>query len=447
MTNVIEARSSHVILKMKFSMPKPPNYMRGQDRIDYLEERAWVSNDFVDYAGRQGKYSDKETPQSERFVIAPDKGNYLEYVSRQGTFSGKGKKGDSPKGTGVWGKDGPLEGAELERVKKVFQNTGGNIWHGIISPTKEFGDSMLDTKEKAIEFTQSCFTRFVASTHLRYDNVEWFCGWHDDSESGIKHIQFAFCEKDKHINAKGELSYTQKGLIKQSALADALVSFEEYFSGHAQDVHIARDVFFKTFKQLSPRDVKVELATDLLQLAKDLPKVKGRAGYRSKEFEPFRERIDNLADKMIKYIPELNKNYINLMDKVAERETRFGDTAKQFSKMQPSDKIARLRQDIRERIGNSIISFAKRLDYNERQKDYEALKEQKLSMMAQARAEKFLRQQQKSERRSDLKRFNRLFSRFYASTSGKDYLDEFYKDIEKYKKDNVVNDSGDDENH
>lgn len=447
MANVIEARSSHVILKMKFSMPNPPNYMRGQDRVDYLEERAWVSNDFVDYAGRQGKYSDKETPQAERFVIAPEKGNYLEYVSRQGTFADKGSKSENPKGTGVWGKDGPLEGDDLERVKKVFQTTEGNIWHGIISPTKELGDLRLDSKEKAIEFTNACFTRFISSTHLRYDNVEWFCGWHDDSESGIKHIQFAFCEKDKHINAKGNLSYTQRGLIKQSALADALVSFEEYFSGHAQDVHIARDELFKTFKALSPRDIKVDLASELLQLAKDLPKVKGRSGYRSDEFEPYRERIDKLSGKMIKYIPELNKNYINLMDKVAEREERFQETAKQFSKMQPSDKIAQLRKDIRERLGNSIISFARRVDYNDRQKNFEALREQNLSMMAQARAEKFLRQQQKSERRADSKRFSRLFSRFYASTSGKDYLEDFYKDIEKYRNENAVNNSNDDENH
>lgn len=429
MNNSMEARSSNVILKMKFSMPNPPNYLKGQDRLDYLEERAWVSNDFVDYAGRKGKYSDKDSSLDERLVVSAERGNYLDYVSRQGTF---GDKGVGSSGTGVWGKNGTLEGEELERVKKVFQTTDGNIWHGIISPTKALGDVQLDTKEKAMDFTKACFTRFLKSTHLRYDNVEWFCGWHDDAESGIKHIQFAFCEKEPHINAKGKKSFTQKGTIKKSVLADALVNFEEYFSGHANDVHIARDDFFKKFKILTPTDVKKNMALELCDLARDLPKVKGRVGYRAEEYAPFRDRIDKIADKLIKDVPLLNESYIDLSSAVAEREKRFNNTAQQFRAMQPSDKISALKMDIRERLGNSIIAFAKRVNFENKTQEFESVKKNRTMMSAQ-RAEKYLRQKQKSEKRAQNKRFQRLFNSFYSSINTRDYLDEYYRDLERIK--------------
>lgn len=443
MDNVMEARSSHVVLRMKFSQPNPPNYMKGQDRIAYLEERAWVSNDFIDYAGRQGKYEDKQVPLNERLIF-PEKGTLLEYVSRQGTFANKQNLGtEKSNGTGVWGKNGELVGEELERVKNVFKKTGGNIWHGLISPTKEIGDALLNSKEKAMEFSKACFEKFLKATHLRYENIEWYAGWHDDSESGIKHIQFAFCEKEKHLNSKGQYSYTQKGTIKKSVLADTLVDMEEYFSGRAKDVYIARDKFFTTFKNLSPKDIKKNLLNDLIELSKTLPKVEGRKGYRRKEYEPFREQIDKLANDMIKNVPELNRNYIDLISKVSEREERFKKTAGQFNNMQPTDKIAQLRLDIKERIGNSIISFANRLNsFDKKTKEFVALKGLKLSLMAQAREEKFLRQKQKVERRAENKRIKRLFSAFYTNVSSNNYLEEFYREMEEFHQQQIENTQG-----
>ena len=53
---------------MRLSMAKPPNYLKGQDRLAYMEERAWVSNDFADYCGREGKYADKAEPFEEKMT-------------------------------------------------------------------------------------------------------------------------------------------------------------------------------------------------------------------------------------------------------------------------------------------------------------------------------------------------------------------------------------------
>ena len=397
--NNIEIRSSHVVLRMKFSMPNPPAYMKGQDRLDYLEERAWVSSDFIDYAGRKGKYSDKAKSHDEQFSVLPEKGNYLDYVARRGIFADKGEKGNGVDGTGVWNENGELSGEELEKVKKIFQTTGG----------------------------------FLASTHLDKNNITWYCGWHDDSESGIKHIQFAFCETAPHLTGKGEKTYTKKGVIQPTVLADALINFEEYFSGHREDVHIARDEIVKTFKKISPSEVKKELALELLNLAKVLPKIQGRIGYRSEAIAPFRERIDNIVTKMIRDIPTLNRQYIELMSKVQEREERFKNTAQQFRNMRPNTSQTKLRRDIKERLGNSIIAFAKRVDYTERQVAFNTVKEKNISLMQSVREEKLMRQKQTSERRKKTRRFIRLLNMFYKETTSRDFLEEYYNDLEHLK--------------
>ena len=433
MNKTIEMRSSNVVLRMRFSMYNPPKYLKGKDKLAYMEERAWVSNDYIDYCAREGKYADKAESADCKFAITPEKGTYLEYVSRRGNFADKDKL-NAPIGMGIFGKNGNIEGEELERVKKHFQTTKSHIWHGIISPSRELGDKFLKDKEMAKEFVQSCFTRFLSSTHLDYDNVEWYAGWHDDSASGIKHIQFAFCEKDQKLNKFGEVAYTQKGLIKKSTLADALINFEEYFSGHRNDVHLARDDISQKFKNLNVRNIKTNIADALLKLAQDLPNVVGRAGYNHKAYEPFRERIDKLSDKLIKSVPELNKSYIKLISRVSEREERFLATAKDFKNMQPTDKVAELRKDIKARLGNSIISVAKRMKFTiENDNAFMLLHQERLSMMEQMRKESKLRRKKQSERRKEIKRIRRAFDNWYSEMSAPDYLEEFYLSLQRFK--------------
>jgi len=424
---------------MRFSTAKPPNYLKGQDRLAYMEERAWVANDFAEYCGREGKYADKAEPFEEQIVAKPIKGTYLDYVARRGTFADKAND-DNPEGTGIWGKNGKLEGEELARVKKLFATTPGIIWHGIISPAKELGDKFLNSKEKAMEFTNACLTRFISSTHLQADNVEWYAGWHDDAASGIKHIQFAFCEKGERLNSKGVKGYTQKGVIRKSALADALLNFEEYFSQHRNDVHLARDDLMAKIRPLKARDVKVDFANDLLKLANDLPEVKGRAGYRSKEYEPYRERIDALVDRLIKEVPAIRDSYIQLMSKVKEREERFNKTAGDLKNMHPTDKIAELREDIKVRLGNSIIAFAQRVKFTDDfNKNFAALQASKLAMMQQRQEEAKLRRQKQNEQRKRRKRFSRLFNVWWQSENNRDLVAEFYEHIAKLQNENISN--------
>ena len=421
--------STNVVMLMAFTKASPPSGMKGEKRLAYMEERAWFSGDHIDYAGRTGKYADKAESHDEQFAQLPTHGNFMDYVSRQGTFAGKGEAGGhAPSGTGVFGRHGAIEGKALENLRAELKKTKSIIWHGVISPRKEVGDKLLADKAAAMEFMNANFDRFLNMTHLKAKNVEWYAGWHDDSTSGIKHIQFAFWEKAPHPNAKGGKSYTRVGSIRKQALADGLELFEEYFSGHQHDVHIVRDNLSKYLKQASPKEVKREIANDLIALAKVLPKVRGRAGYNHPDYAPYRKQIDAIALKMVRDVPAVRMRYQAVMTRVAEREARYRAVAAGMTNMQPSaDKIAELRADIQARLGNSVIGMARRFAYDEKTVEWAKYREEQ-DYLRQNQLKRRAKQQQERERKRNFKRIARMFDAWYSS-EGQEVL-EYYEEIE-----------------
>lgn len=424
-----QTSSANVVMLLAFTRPAPPAGVKGQQRLAYMEERAWFSGDHIDYAGRMGKYADKAESHDEIFAQVPSHGNFMDYVSRQGTFAGKGEGGGhAPSGTGVFGRQGAIEGKALDALREELKSTKSIIWHGVISPRKEVGDRLLASKEAAMQFMEANFDRFLNMTHLKAKNVEWYAGWHDDSSSGIKHIQFAFWEKAPHPNAKGGMSYTRLGCVKKQALADGLEQFEEYFSGHQHDVHIVRDNLRKYLKQASPKEVKRDIANDLIALAKVLPNVRGHAGYNHPDYAPYRKQIDAIALKLVRDVPAVRERYQAVMERVAEREARHKAVAENMKNMQPSaDKMDKLRADIRARLGNSVIGMAKRFAYDEKTVEWAKYREEQ-DYLRQNALKRRARQQQERMRNKNFKRMSRMFDAWYAS-EGREVLD-YYEEIE-----------------
>ena len=161
---------------------------------------------------------------------------------------------------------------------------------------------------------------------------------------------------------------------------------------------------------------------------------------RSKEYEPYRERIDALVDRLIKEVPAIRDSYIQLMSKVKEREERFNKTAGDLKNMHPTDKIAELREDIKVRLGNSIIAFAQRVKFTDDfNKNFAALQASKLAMMQQRQEEAKLRRQKQNEQRKRRKRFSRLFNVWWQSENNRDLVAEFYEHIAKLQNENISN--------
>ncbi len=423
------ATSKNVVMILAFTQPKPPAYLKGERRAQYIEERAWYTSDHVDYAGRTGKYEEKATPHDEQFAEIPEHGNFVDYVSRRGSFSEKGGKGGyAPSGTGIFGRNGAIEGKDLENLRKELKATKSNIWHGVISPRKEVGDKLLANKQMAMEFMKSNFDRFLNTTHLKAKNIEWYAGWHDDSTSGIKHIQFAFWEKGSHTDSRGKQSYTQRGCVSKRSLADSLEQFEEYFSGHRDDLHIVRDNLSKYMRQASPKEVKREIARDLIALAQALPATRGRAGYNHPAYAPYRKQIDAIALKLIRDVPTIRDRYQAIMDKLSEREERHKAVAAGMENMSPSDRtMTDLRNDLHTRLGNSVIAMARRFSSDAKSVEWNKIREER-DYLRQNRRKRLAKQRQERERKSNYKRMSRLFNAWYSSEAQS--VLEYYEEIE-----------------
>ena len=424
-----KASSANVVLIMAFTQPSPPSYLKGERRKQYLEERAWYTSDHIDYAGRMGKYDGKAESFDEQFAQLPGHGNFLDYVSRQGTFSGKGEAGGHDlSGTGIFGRDGKIEGEALEALRKELQTTKSNVWHGVISPKKEVGEKCLANKEMAMEFMKANFDRFINMTHLQAKNVEWYAGWHDDSKSGIKHIQFAFWERAPHLNSRGKECFTQRGCIPKHALADGLEQFEEYFSGHRDDLYVVRDNLSKYMRQASPKEVKRSVAKKLIALAGALPKVNGRAGYNHPAYMPYRKQIDAIATELIRDVPAIRERYQAVMSRLGERESRHAAVASAMRGMQPSgDAMDKLRADIRARMGNSVIAMARRFAFDEDAAEWDELQKEQ-DRLRREKLKRHARQRQNHLRKKNYKRISRLFDTWYLS-GGQSVL-EYYEEFE-----------------
>ena len=417
-----QVTSANVILRMAFVQPTPPAYLKGARRAQYLSDRAWYSGGHIDYAGRMGQYAGKAVSYEDRFTAGCHKdGNFIDYVSRQGTFTSKGVAGGRAEdGTGIFGRDGVIEGEALQRLRKELRETKSIIWNGVISPRKEVADTMLSSKRAAMEFMQANFDRFLSMTHLRAENVEWYAGWHDDAASGIKHIQFAFWERKPHRTARGDMKYTYRGCLDKQALANGLELFEEHLSGHKNDIHIARDNLRKFMLQASPQDVKRSIAKDLIALSAKLPKVQGKAGYAHPLYAPYRAEVDAITQRLINDVPQVRERYDNIMGAICEREIRYMRVAAGMTNMKPDPlKTEQLRADIQVRIGNSVIGMARRFASDERAVQWANIR---------AEQERMARKCLAARRRKNLKKALRLFDQWYAGEQ-QDVLD-YYRDLE-----------------
>lgn len=423
--------SPNIIMNISFTPKNPPAYLKGKARSAHIAERAWYESDYIDYAGREGKYAEKATSHDEKF-FAPEipHGNYLDYVSRTGSFAVKGEKGASGKGTGIFGKNGVIEGKDLEALKARLKSTKSIIWHGYISPRREVGERMLADKQAAIEFMQANMERMIKRMHLNAKNVEWYAGWHDDSVSGIKHVQFSFWEKEPHLNSRGKKTFTQRGAISKTALADILEQLEESVSGHQHEVHTVRDELRKRLQGVTPLDMKKSLIKELIALGKALPRVQGRAGYNHPAYAPYREKIDALVKRVLTEIPSVRQGYANVQDKLREREQRFQAVASYMREMQPTDTVSPLRADLHARIANSVISLAKRFSFGENMERWDKLRaeNEKRSRIAKRNSERYMRQKRNHERVRDLNRISNLFDAWSANCF--DEVEKYYMELE-----------------
>lgn len=343
--------------------------------------------------------SNKAEHASERaFYNGTAQYNYFNYTEKDGKVV---KDDDNLKGTnymektsGVFNKDGVLSSSQKAELAQKLKETKSIIWHGFISFDDETSP-YFNSQEQCIKFINRTMNSYFERNGLKMDDFEFFCSLHSDTDH--RHIHFAFFEKEpKMINRKtGKLEYRQKGTLgdreyilnnevvpkgtagakmkthdygRESFLLEANLYLEE----NKYDLEIARRSLMDEMS-VARNDILTqlrykELRSSLIELNRKLPN-KGRKGYNSKEMKPYRPDIDKVASLYLDTVPGLRLKHNELVKEVFKRESAAKEICKRedlsYEKV-GLPTITKLKEDLKGRIGNTIIKLATGIDYDVR---------------------------------------------------------------------------------
>lgn len=329
--------------------------------------------------------------------------NYASYtLNHEKTQTHKDSLDYFTKSTGAFDLNHVYKKEELKTLKKDLKKTKSIIWHGFISFDTELSKKM-NTEEDCIKYLNRNMGVLIENSHLDKNNLNFVCSLHKDTNN--RHIHFQFWEKEAKRENK---SFTKKGMIKQVAIDNFMVSSNLYFDEEKYDISSIRDEAMRKLKELCPsvkykRTYTDSIDNQIVNLSEKLPR-EGRLSYKSKNMDALRNDVDKVVnfiinsqeeirDKVIAYHSEINKRiekiknimkeqnfaYINNqrlskedIKKLTENNAKDADK-KLFAKIGDLENIKQvkiLKEDLKVRMGNYVIYLAKisRKDTLERRK-------------------------------------------------------------------------------
>lgn len=343
-----------IIFNMGFHSKQPPSGWKAEDKAKYLSDRDFYAckqdgQNIIDYYQRLD--IEKLAKQRKSYSKSLER-NIMDYMKRESAQE-KGKMA-------LFNGGGELSFLQREQLKKSLRETDSIIWHSVVSFSKEYGEGKMNTAEKAKAFIDSQFKRFIGQTHLDPKNIEYAACYHNDTKN--YHVHFTFFEKEpKTVDRNGAVSYTKKGCLQKSAILNSLLNFEEYFSENKADIFSARDNLIEgERKSLTELGENSYLFVKLESLSKRLPE-SGRLSYSSANMKGHMADVDELVDNLITTNPKIQTAYTEYISAVNERQQRYEQYAAK-NKLKEGEldlnQFTNLRQDIRARMGNSMIKAA-----------------------------------------------------------------------------------------
>ena len=280
--------------------------------------------------------------------------------------------GNEEKSSGVFGKDGFLTERQKKEIRQMLRSTKSVIWDMVISFTEDYGNEHIKSYADAMEVIKQNLPKFFKENGLQVDNIVWFAGLHENTDN--KHIHLCFFEKEPmcgKAHTKGVFHHS--GRMRMVTLNNLKVAIEEQLNGH--------EYFFKSYRQnlllqaesalqnrdgYSPLDRKLRLK--LKELYRKLPP--GRISYNSLNMVELRPLIREIERILLDRSPLMSEEYKNLRRDLEARDEEIKaicDRQKiDSSRYLQKDKFI---EDFHRRIGNKIIQYAKRYQYEEKQED------------------------------------------------------------------------------
>lgn len=358
------------LFNIAFTLPSPPAYLRGNDRAEYIAQRAFY-NMTADYNYFSYTLNKKKVVKN---------ANAEHYFTREGT------------NTGLFNLKGVLNEEQKQELKAKLKRTKSIIWHGFISFDEDISKG-FNTQENAIKFMRQTFGGFLERAGFKKDNIELYCSLHDDTDN--RHIHYAFFEKEpKRRDKNGVLGYTRRGKIDARAIDNYLVSANMHLSEHGDEYYTARDEAIASLNEVRKQAhkqpaivAKQELNIALHGLMSKLPAT-GRLGYNSANMRELRPEIDRVTrlliasdnrallahESVLKQLARIKQEtfelvrenklmYVNdrRMGKEEIKAVMENGRGSQFVKAENVDYFERLDVDYRARIGNITIGICRDL--------------------------------------------------------------------------------------
>ena len=280
--------------------------------------------------------------------------------------------GNNEKSKGVFDINGLCSKERIAELKNGFKNTKSHIWHGLITFEELFGKKYCNSYEKAYELIKSEFPKFLTRAGFDKNNIEWFAGFHENTDH--RHIHFAFYEKvPQRIKQNSSKKEFSQGMVSITSIKKMKMYCEQFLTENKENkIYNKRKDLMNDFKESGKRPIKGEYGRKMKEIILLLPTT-GRVSYDSENMLFMKNKIDYLVDLMIKQNSKVNATYQTFITMLLDKDESIRRMCKEY-KINP-DKVVlfdKYKTDLYRRLGNVVIKNVFDIRTQMRQLDYKA---------------------------------------------------------------------------
>lgn len=278
--------------------------------------------------------------------------SYMKYMGdRNKTYSA------DEKSSGLFDRKGMLNANREKQHREALRANKGNIWSGVITFEKEFGQKHSSTAKQASEAMKKVFDKFLNSTHLSSKHIEWLGSLHENTEH--YHIHYTFYEKEPYRLMKGgELKHSYKGNVEKEQLDYLKQSMFRYFTYSQINTYETRDKILSALRSdFSDISMNGQLFKDFKELSGSL-KVLPNTAYKDLTQEQ-RKMVDIFSLKIIKGDSELLNHYTKTFSELAKADESIKEyDTQRGAQTSIKSRADVFREDLFARMGRVVLKNA-----------------------------------------------------------------------------------------
>lgn len=350
------SESPNIIVRTKFYPAKPNTKNISQwatRRAFYTCNSAY---NILDYLSRESATSKSLSEEEKEIIrelenqVVPEH-DIIDYISER------------PGAGGLFSKEGLMSAEDIKQAKDKMKKTDSIVWEGFISFETKYGKENCNSYDQAMTLMNKAMPSMLKHSHLDYENIEWFAGFHTNTDN--YHIQFVMFEKEpEHYTKAGDLTFTNKGKIAEHNFDNAKFCIEKELTFEKNISFEKRNEIRSSFsKALWTQRRKHLFEDDILELASQLPS-SGRLSYDSENMQHLKPLINKITTNLIQTCPEIKEQYNDYKSYVVERKTKL-EKIYSNNNMKSSDKLKNYVNDriddLYNRLGNITIKTAQNI--------------------------------------------------------------------------------------